>query len=86
MAIVYCKSCKSKMTQRDTVCPKCGSTNSRLVPVLACIIFSAAGLFIYNTYRQSVNQESTAIASEADVPAAAANSVEILRIGHSEQE
>lgn len=86
MAIVYCKSCKSKITQRDTVCPKCGSTNSRLVPVLACIIFSAVGLFVYNAYRQSANQEGTAIASEADVPAAATNSVEILRMGLSEQE
>ena len=85
MAIVFCKSCKAKITQRDTTCPSCGATSSKLVPLLVCIIFSAAGLFLYNAYRQTANSENTAIASENNVPAAKAAKTEIIRMGQSEE-
>ena len=88
MAIVYCKSCKGKITQRDTVCPRCGSPNSRLVPVLICIVFSAASLMLYNAYRQSATESRSSVASTESVPAAAAHPepVDIIRMGRSEEE
>jgi hypothetical protein len=53
-----------------------------------CIVFSAAGLFLYNAYRQSANEGNPAIASEDSVPAAAAKPepVEIIRMGQSDEE
>jgi len=55
MAIVFCRSCKTKITQRDTTCPKCGSPTSRLVPVVIGIALSAAAVVLYAAVRESLN-------------------------------
>lgn len=83
MAIVFCRSCKTKITQRDTTCPKCGSPTSRLVPVVLCIALTAAALVLYTVARESLKDDDRSIAAIKS-SAERSNSSETLRTVLSE--
>lgn len=55
MAIVYCRSCKQKITRMDTTCPRCGAPNSRLMPIFLGIILVALCAVFYNVLSKSDN-------------------------------
>lgn len=64
MAIVFCRSCKTKITQRDTTCPKCGSPNSRIIPILMCIVLSSAGFVLYTAFQEVVRKKDGTVTVE----------------------
>lgn len=63
MAIVFCRSCKTKITQRDTTCPKCGSPTSRLVPIAMGIVLSAAAVILFAAFKESLKDSDPALAT-----------------------
>jgi len=63
MALVFCRSCKAKITQRDTTCPRCGSPTSRLVPIVTGIALSATALVLYAAFSASLDGNNSAVAS-----------------------
>ena len=58
MAIVYCRSCKRKITRMDTTCPRCGAPTSKLMPVFLGIIFIALCAVFYTVISKSGKRES----------------------------
>lgn len=57
MALVFCRSCKAKITQRDTTCPRCGAPTSRLVPIVTGIIVSAVAVVLYSAVKASLQED-----------------------------
>jgi len=53
MAITYCRSCKHKITRMDATCPRCGATQSRLMPVFIGIVVVALCAITYNAFSKS---------------------------------
>ncbi len=64
MAIVHCRSCKTKITQRDTTCPKCGSPNSRLAQFIVAIVLSFAGFVFFTVYKEVVRNNDNSVTVE----------------------
>ncbi len=54
MAIVYCRSCKQKITRMDPTCPRCGASNSRLMPLFLGFILLALCAVFFNALNKSV--------------------------------
>jgi hypothetical protein len=67
MALVFCRSCKAKITQRDTTCPRCGAPTSRLVPIVTGIIVSAVAVVLYSAVKASLQDDKLATARNSPV-------------------
>lgn len=63
MAIVFCRSCKAKITQRDTTCPRCGAPTSRLVPIAMFIVMCAAAVVLFAVFKESQKTEDPTVAT-----------------------
>lgn len=68
MALVFCRSCKAKITQRDTTCPRCGSPTSRLVPIVTGIVLSFAAVVIFAAVRVSLSEVDRSVAGVTSPP------------------
>lgn len=63
MAIVFCRSCKGKITQRDTTCPRCGAPTSRLVPIAMFIVICAAAVVLFAVFKESQKGDDPTVAN-----------------------
>lgn len=84
MAIVFCRSCKTKITERDTTCPKCGSPKSRIAPFFFFIVLSFAGMVLFSVYREVVRKNEGTVTVETTSEEMQSQST-ILRTGLADE-